>query len=122
VTLAIVVLAAAVGVLAQAWCARRYQAAWSGLSLAGSYAGGVATLSLSAGSWTQGLILVAITSSTLVLVSAGHVERLEDQQWKGHEGSRRSALKRRQRWLLARWVGVLLVCLAIDSALGGLPQ
>ncbi|MDX6214215.1 MAG: hypothetical protein QOF82_3302, partial [Frankiales bacterium] len=24
--------------------------------------------------------------------------------------------------LLARWVGVLLVCLAIDSALGGLPQ
>jgi hypothetical protein len=87
-----------------------------------SYAGGLAMLSLSSGSWTRGLILVAIASSTLVLVSAGHVERLEDQQWKSQEGARRSALRRRQRWLLARWVGVLLVCLVIDSALGGLPQ
>jgi hypothetical protein len=115
-------LAAVAGVLAQAWCARRYDAEWDGPWLTVSYACGTALLSLRAGSLTQGLILVAIASTTLVIVTTGHVERLEDSQWKPYQGAVRAALKHRQRWVLARWLGLVMASVAVDAALGGLKM
>jgi hypothetical protein len=119
VSLVLAALAAAAGVLAQAWFAHRYQAVWAGPWLALTYGCAIPATSLGVGSWSQGLALVALASITLVIASAGHVERLEDQRWKPHEGVLRASLKRQQRWLLARWLGVVFVCLMVDVALGG---
>jgi hypothetical protein len=109
-----------VGVGAQAWCARRYRAVWSPTFLVISYACGLAGLALRTGSFAQALTLVALASSALVVASGGHVEYLEDAQWKAAEASKRRALKTRQRWLLGRWVILLAVGVAVDIAAGGL--
>ncbi|BEP12387.1 hypothetical protein acdb102_06980 [Acidothermaceae bacterium B102] len=112
--------AAVAGVSAQAWCARRCRAVWSPALLLISYVAGLIGLEFRTGSLPQALTLVALASSALVLASRGHVENLEDAQWKAADVSERPALKTRQRWLLVRWVILIAVGLAIDVAAGGL--
>ena len=104
-------LAALVGVGAQAWSARVFQAAWSPPWLVLSYLCGAGGLALRTGSLAESLTIVAIGSATLVVASGGHVERLEDQEWKGAEAAERPALKRRQRWVITRWVSLLVLFL-----------
>jgi hypothetical protein len=87
-----------------------------------SYLCGAGGVALRTGSVAEGLTVVAIGSATLVIASGGHVERLEDQEWLTADPSVRPTLKRRQRWILARWAGLLLVCLAVDAALGRLSR
>lgn len=70
------------------------------------------------GSLAAGLLIPAMASTTLIIASGGHVEHIEDNQWKAATEPLRAARKRRQRWLLVRWLCLVLLCSSVAVAVG----